>query len=165
MKTKRFLCFLCAVLLLFLSACGTQKTPAEAGVCTVSIVCDAVLGNDDFNEAKREFVPEDGVILPQTSVPFSEGETVLDVLKRVCTENTCADNCAVCQNGGIALEYTYTPVYGTYYIEGIHNLYEKDCGSTSGWTFLVNGEFAMTGCSETELSDGDTIEWVYSTGM
>ena len=31
-----------------------------------------------------------------------------------------------------------TPIYNSAYIEGIHNLYEFDCGSLSGWENLYN---------------------------
>ena len=157
-------CMLLAVLLLCLCGCGKQNTSAETGVCTVSICCDKLVGNEALNKAKQTFVPADGYILHETSVACTEGETVFDVLKRACKDNVCTDNCAYCQADGIQIEYAYTPVYGTYYIEGIHNLYEKDCGSMSGWVFLVNGQSASMGCSEIEVADGDTIEWTYTTG-
>ena len=66
---------------------------------------------------------------------FTEGESVFDVLKRVCRENK------------IHMEFSETPVYQSAYIEGIGNLYEFDCGEGSGWMYRVNGEFPNYGCS------------------
>ena len=88
---------------------------------------------DALDPAKAGFVPADGVILYPMTVEFQDGETVFDVLKRVC--NTL----------GIQLEYSWTPMYDSYYIEGIHNLYEFDCGSESGWMYKVNGWFPNYG--------------------
>ena len=64
------------------------------------------------------------------------------------------------------LEYSYTPMYGSYYVEGINHLYEFDCGSQSGWMYKVNGWFPNYGCSSYKLKDGDAIVWSYTcTGM
>ena len=55
----------------------------EDNVCTVTIVCDTILGNiSKLNKEKAPFVPKDAVILPQTRVSFAEGDTVFDVLKK-----------------------------------------------------------------------------------
>ena len=119
--------------------------------CTLSIRCDTILNNmDALDPAKAGFVPADGVILYPMTVEFQDGETVFDVLKRVC--NTL----------GIQLEYSWTPMYDSYYIEGIHNLYEFDCGSESGWMYKVNGWFPNYGCSSYPLEEGDTIVWCYT---
>ncbi len=45
-------------------------------------------------------------------------------------------------------------MYNSYYVEGIGNLYEFDCGSESGWMCKVNGWFPNYGCSSYTLSDG-----------
>ena len=66
--------------------------------------------------ARKPLVPEDGIILPATEVTFSDGESVYDVLQRVCKANK------------IHMESSFTPVYNSAYIEGIHNLYEFDVG-------------------------------------
>ena len=81
---------------------------------------------------------------------FTDGDTVFDALK------------AVCRDYGIQLEYSWTPAYGSYYIEGIHNLYEFDCGNLSGWMYSVNGWFPNYGCSKYRLKDGDYIKWLYT---
>ena len=119
--------------------------------CTVSISCAAILENfDRLNAEKADLIPADGVLLAPTAVEFTEGESVFDVLKRVCRENK------------IHMEFSETPVYQSAYIEGIGNLYEFDCGEGSGWMYRVNGEFPNYGCSRYTLADGDTVEWVYT---
>ena len=128
-------------------------TPSESTVptCTVSISCATILENlDRLNAEKADLIPADGVLLAPTAVEFTEGESVFDVLKRVCRENK------------IHMEFSETPVYQSAYIEGIGNLYEFDCGEGSGWMYRVNGEFPNYGCSRYPLQDGDTVEWVYT---
>ena len=125
--------------------------PEPKGCCTVTIRCDTILDNmGELDSAKAPFVPSDGCILPVISVDFYEGETVFDVLNRVCKQY------------GIQIEYSWTPLYDSYYIEGINNLYEFDCGYESGWMYMVNGWFPNYGCSSYTLTDGDTIVWCYT---
>ena len=95
-------------------------------------------------------MPSDGLILAPSEVEFEEGESVHDILKRVC------------QAAGIHMESSYTPVYDSAYVEGINQLYEFDCGEQSGWMFKVNDWFPNYGCSKYKVSDGDVIEWVYT---
>ena len=119
--------------------------------CTVTIVCNTVLENiDQLNQVKMPYVPADGVILKQVTVSFTQGETVFDVLQRVC------------QNGNIQLEYSWTPIYDSYYVEGINHLYEFDCGPESGWMYLVNGKFPNYGCSSYALQGNEEIVWCYT---
>lgn len=121
--------------------------------CTFSIECSTLVGNPDLKPEKAEFVPADGWILPATQVEFTPGESVFDVLKRIC------------EQGGIQMESSYTPMYGSYYIEGIHQLYEFDGGGQSGWQYCVNGWFPNYGCSSYSVEDGDVIEWKYTCNL
>lgn len=129
----------------------TEETVNASKICTIQIVCDTILDNmNHLSKGKEGYVPSNGKILGTTTVEFSEGETVFDVLQRVCS------------SAGIQLEYSYTPIYESYYIEGINQLYEFDCGSESGWMYKVNGRFPNYGCSSYYLEDGDTIVWCYT---
>lgn len=65
----------------------------------------------------------------------------------------------------IHMEFVFTPMYNSAYIEGIHNLYEFDCGNLSGWMYKVNGWFPNYGCSRYMLKNGDVIEWVYTCDL
>lgn len=122
--------------------------------CTFSIECSTILNNlADLDPDKRELVPSNGVILAPTKVTFYEGESVFDVLQRVCKEK------------GIHMESSWTPIYNSAYIEGIHNLYEFDCGELSGWMYRVNGWYPNYGCSRYQLADGEVVEWRYTCDL
>jgi hypothetical protein len=145
---------LAALIILCASGCSLFAPPPpadEANTCTLYIECTKILENmDDFDADKLDVLPEDGVILEKITVNFNEGDSVYDVLVR----ETAAR--------GIHMEATYTPVYESAYVEGIHNLYEFDCGEGSGWTYSVNGVFPNYGCSKYIVKDGDAIEWHYT---
>lgn len=129
----------------------TETDSADTKQCTITIRCDTILDNmDNLTAGKEAYVPANGVILDTSTVEFSEGETVFDVLQRVC------------DYAGIQLEYSWTPMYDSYYIQGINNLYEFDCGAQSGWMFKVNGWFPNYGCSKYTLEDGDDIVWCFT---
>ena len=187
MRQSKPLCtLLLALLLLLCAACGQQAAqPEDTGdkdqymtepvpdgkpdpvepqdttvdtttthTCTFSISCETILDNmDKCVENKKFLVPEDGIILPATEVTFSDGESVYDVLQRVCKDNK------------IHMESSFTPVYNSAYIEGIHNLYEFDVGKLSGWMYAVNGWFPNYGCSRYQLKDGDVVEWRYTCDL
>ena len=122
--------------------------------CTLSIRCGTILDNWDWLDPdKAELVPADGVILSPEEVPFEEGETVFDLLRRQTRAHS------------IHMEATFTPGYGSSYVEGIANLYEFDCGQQSGWVYLVNGVSPGYGSSQYVLSPGDTVEWVYTCDL
>lgn len=122
--------------------------------CTFSIECSTILNNlNNLNQDKLDAVPSDGVILPVCTVSFYEGESVFDVLQRVCQEN------------GIHMESSWTPMYNSAYVEGIHNLYEFDCGNLSGWMYRVNGWYPNYGCSRYQLAQGDVVEWRYTCDL
>ena len=131
-----------------------QNDQVSSYTCTISIECSTILNNwDDLNEAKADFVPSDGWILYSSEVEYSPGETVYDVLYRVCKDTS------------IQMSAKYTPAYGSYYVEGINQLYEFDCGELSGWMYSVNSWFPNYGCSQYEVSDGDMIEWRYTCDL
>ncbi len=149
----------------------TQKNEPETGeksspVCFVTIDCKNIKNNlSSLKKGKKAFVPQSGYILKDARVPFEEGESAFDALKRACKENVCTDNCEYCKKGGIQLEFSFTPAYKSYYVEGIHQLYEKDCGSFSGWMFSVNGKFSDASSSEYLLKAGDKITFAYTASM
>ena len=128
-----------------------KKEPGIVGYVYIEIRCDTILNNmGDLTPGKAEFVPSNGVILPMVQVPFYENETVFEVLNRIC------------KKANIQIEYSWTPLYGSYYIEGINHLYEFDCGEQSGWMYKVNEWFPNYGCSSYYVEDGDVIVWCYT---
>lgn len=128
-----------------------DETNKQVYSCTISIHCNSILNNmDNLKKEKSSYVPSDGCILATTKVEFTEGETVYDILKRTC------------DTLNIQMEASYTPLYKSYYVEGIHNLYEFDCGRQSGWMYKVNGWYPNYGCSSYKVKDGDAITWNYT---
>ena len=125
-----------------------------AYTCTISISCATILDHMDWLDPEKvELVPEDGWILKPTEVTFYEGESVFNVLQRTCKQQ------------GIHMEFENTPMYNSAYIEGIHNLYEFDCGELSGWMYQVNDWFPNYGCSRYQLQGGDVVEWEYTCDL
>ena len=132
----------------------SQEKKDKALHCTISISCGTVLNNmDKLDDDLLDIIPSDGKILSEVSVEFKSGESVFDVLKRVCADKK------------IHMEFSYNSVYDSAYIEGINNLYEFDCGANSGWMYKVNGWVPNYGCSKYSLKDGDVIEWVYTCNL
>lgn len=126
----------------------------KAYTCTFSIECSAIFNNlKDLDPDKLDVLPKNGIIFPKTTVTFYEGESVYDVLQRICMENN------------IHMESSWTPIYNSAYVEGIHNLYEFDCGSGSGWMYRVNGWYPNYGCSRYQLAQGDVVEWRYTCDL
>lgn len=124
---------------------------ATENLCTIAVRCDTILKNKDkLAGEKAPYVPKDGQILPVITVEFTPGETVFDVLQRVC------------QAAEVQLEYSWTPIYDSYYVEGINHLYEFDCGPESGWMYKVNGVYPNYGCSSYTLRGGEEIVWCYT---
>lgn len=144
----------------------TTKPAEKASVCYVTIVCTTI--NENLNmlkDSKKPFVPSDGIILMEAPIELKAGDTAFDIIKKACKENTCKAKCKYCQKSGIQMEYTYTPAFDNYYIEGIHQIYEKDCGSASGWMYSVNGVFPNVGASSCEINPGDKIIFAYTCDM
>lgn len=132
-----------------------ETTPADvAGYCTISISCASILDHmDEVKPEKQSIIPKDGWILQPVKVSVTEGESVFDVLKRVCRERK------------IPFEFSYNAMFQTAYIEGISNIYEFDAGSQSGWKYKVDGVFPNYGCSAFKVKDGQKIEWVFTYSL
>lgn len=131
-----------------------QVNSEKSYTCTFSIECSTILNNlDMLDPDKLEMVPSGGTILAATTVTFYEGESVFDVLQRVCRSN------------GIHMEAEWTPIYNSAYVQGIHNLYEFDCGTLSGWMYRVNGWYPNYGSSRYQLKAGDVVEWRYTCDL
>ena len=148
------------------SSSESETSTEQKKYCTIKISCNNILGNEEkLKNGKEEFLPQNGIILDTTMVEINGNETVYDVLLKVCTENICTDGCEYCRKNGIHIESEYTPGFDNYYIEGIHQVYEKDCGSKSGWMYSVNGIYPNVGCSAYTVNDGDAIEWSYTLDL
>lgn len=102
-----------------------------------------ILENPNF----AGILPQNGVIFSDGNVQFSEGESVMTVLKRALKSQKIA--CSV-PNG---------------YVRSIAGLSEKDCGETSGWLYRVNGKLPTVSCKFYTLQAGDRVEFIYTCRM
>ena len=127
----------------------------EPVTVTISISCETLSGDMSKleTEAIRDYIPEDGWILKDVVYQGTTDNTVFDVLNTVC------------RNNNVHLEFSFSPVYESNYIEGINYLYEFDGGPLSGWMYKVNDWFPNYGCSSYYLRDGDVIEWIYTCDL
>lgn len=117
---------------------------------TISIKCTNILNNmDKLSPSKSEFVPDDGIIIPTVEIDFKIGDSAYDIIT------------AACKKYGIQID-AVSSVYNTYYIKGINQLYEFDCGTGSGWIFKVNGWSPNYGVSGYILEDGDYVTLEYT---
>jgi len=128
----------------------TTKVKKTAGnYCYLTISCKAAVNNPDLNSSKKSAVPANGIIYAAKKVTFTKGDSVYDVLKRETRDR------------GIQMQSTIS--LGDVYIEGINNLYQFDCGSTSGWKYSVNGSFPGYSCGKYTVKAGDSIQWIFAT--
>ncbi len=135
------------------AAATEPETPAKMK-CTVEIVCDTLLDTSKVeNEAILPYIPSDGVVLAETEVEFTEGESAFEVLKRVCRQKD------------IQMEFRADSAYSGYYIEGINYMYEFDGGALSGWMYKVNEKFPNYGCARYIMKDGDKMVWMYTCDL
>ncbi len=131
------------------SAPKPTSTPKVKKEVTITIECTRILNKKDlWKEGIEEIIPVNGVYFKGV-IPFDEKMSAYDVLKMACKK----DN--------IALDSQYTPLYETYYIKGIGNLYEFDCGGESGWKYSVNGATPGVGCSSYYVEPEDSILFFY----
>ena len=138
---KKYIVIFVVMVLSIVSGCGNSNE-SEITVF-VEIDCSDILNNYDLldeNLRDEKYVPSDGMILEKTEVNIPEGSGALEVLKAVAKEK----DIQVDISDG--------------YAKGINYIYEKSCGSMSGWIYEVNGEPVMT---EYIASENDTISWKY----
>lgn len=129
----------------------TSKEEQKSFVCSITIRCDSMFQHlDAVDEAVKEYLPADGILLGQTSVKVEQGDTAYSLLQKAC------------QAKDIALDASQTNMYSSAYVRGIGHIYEKQAGLSSGWLYLVNGKLPGYGASRYRLKEGDQIEWVYS---
>ncbi|MBY0012548.1 DUF4430 domain-containing protein, partial [Paenibacillus typhae] len=94
---------------------------------------------------------EHGVILAPAAFEIKEGESALDLLKRITRQHK--------------IQMEFQGAKGFAYVEGIDNLYELDHGAESGWMYRVNGEFPDKSAGSYTVQPGDTIEWLYTLDL
>ncbi len=144
--------FLISLLMLVSGCAGDTEQGEQSKQCTIAVSCNEVLGNmDALRPELKAIIPENGIILAEKEVSFSEGETALEVLTRTLRQDK------------IHFETEQMVGYDSVYIKAIGNLYEFDCGGTSGWTYTVNGTSPDCGADSYIVQEEDSIAWNYIT--
>lgn len=114
-------------------------------VVNITITCKNILNNREKLDAGYVgFIPNNGVVLPQTEVEIKDGDTVLTVLKRIVNKN----NISIRVKSG--------------YVQSIANIDEFACGKESGWMYSVNSKFVNASSKDFKVKSGDSIEWQYT---
>lgn len=134
------------------------NTPVQFSAAPSSTIADAPGENTicisyRINCSTVESDPIKADIYPTDTLYVYEGATAFDVLYEICRTNN------------IQLDYESNSVYGTAYVKGINSLYEFDNGDLSGWMYRINGEFPSVGCGYYTLTEGDYVEWLYTTNI
>lgn len=133
---------------------GCDKPLGEKiGEVTITIECKTILNNMDKVEQgllDNNLIPKDGIILKDTITDIYNGDTVYDVLKRVCRTNK------------IHLDSEADPIMKTYYIKGINHIYELSVGESSGWLYSVNGDMPNIASSLYKLTGSEKIIFAYT---
>ncbi|MBR2099956.1 MAG: DUF4430 domain-containing protein [Eubacterium sp.] len=126
-----------------------KQTATQAeNCCYITVECKSVLKKmDKLKEGHEEFVPSNGIIISKTKCAFEDGDSVYDVLKKVC------------KNKGVKLTSRNT-TYGVY-VSGINNLDEFDCGKQSGWVYTVNGSSPAYSCGKYTVKEKNEIVFKY----
>lgn len=126
-----------------------QEKPVEVPKFNSSFLIDCNTVYNNMGELKKEkesTLGNNGVIF-SGKIEFTEGETVLDVLKKIGSNN----GISIANNGG--------------YITGINGLNQKDCGVQSGWMYSVNGTFPSKSADKYVLSNGDKVKFLYTCSL
>lgn len=126
----------------------------DSDFVTLTVECKDILDNYDKLDddlKSDEYVPKDGIILPETEYVLLDGDTVFDLLKRALTYEK------------IPLDFQGSDknALNTVYVKGINNIYEFSCGPSSGWQYSVNGETPQYGCGNYCPESGDKIVFYY----
>lgn len=127
------------------------ETPENGITVRVGAECTSALerlGDIDESVNPLSVIPEDGIILPLDEISLPEGATAFDALIEAARSRR------------IRIDYTGSS-YGVY-VRGIGFVYEFGFGSESGWTYRVNGYVPQMSAGAYELSDGDTVEFIYT---
>ncbi|MFC0211551.1 DUF4430 domain-containing protein [Paenibacillus chartarius] len=122
------------------TAAVPEPKPATAPAAQEPTVEIGIIGDD-----------KKGTILASTQVEIQDGDTVIDVLRRITKAKK------------IQMETKGTGK--SVYVEGIANLYEFDHGGKSGWLYRVNGKFPSVSAGAYPISKGDKIEWLYTKDL
>lgn len=113
----------------------------------IQIRCDEVAEAPEIltDPALAEYIPEDGIALVRLKYIAKEGDSVLQILEKIC------------KNNNIEVKKTEDGL-----IEAIGYLKNGDCGEGSGWVYTVNGDLMSDNPADCKVKDGDEIVWAFT---
>lgn len=113
----------------------------EKSVCLMEITCTPFL--EHAKPSVKELLPKNGTIMGSTQVEIAPGDSVYDVLLRVC------------KSKNIQMSGSST------YVKSIANLAEKNYDNSTGWCYYVNGKLPDISAGAYKVKENDKIRWVY----
>jgi hypothetical protein len=158
-RARRALALLLSLLMALslgvLGACGNgdkdahdgagDKTAGEKAVLyKTTVVIDVSAAVEEGNATAAEFESALGAD-KRFELEVPEGSTMLEALRAT----------------GLSV-VTEKASFGEY-VTAINLLESGALGPESGWTFLVNDEFALEGADAMKVNDGDVVTWRYVT--
>lgn len=126
------------------------EVPEKTLDVTISITCKSLLPIKNKYPNLKNYIPDNGIILSPVTVKAKEGDSVYDVLTKMCLAKK------------IHFDSEYNSFYKSYYVKGIAHLYEQQAGDMSGWLYFVNGKKTNYGSSAYKVKNGDVIVWGYT---
>lgn len=127
---------------------AATDAPTQEPAATPLAATTVMISIDSANaiEGGVAGAPESGWILGKETVELEAGDTVWDVLNRICR----ARGIAVSKSGSGA----------SIFIKAIGGV--APVSAQSGWMFSVNGAYVMAGAGQVTVSAGDSIRWKYT---
>lgn len=122
------------------SGSNSSTTASEKITVTVSVDCKTAVAAG-YEQATS--ISSSGSLAHKT-VTLPKGSSAFDALKAT----------------GLSVGSESTSM-GTY-VYSIASLREKECGSMSGWLYLVNGRTLSKSCDSAILQSGDSVSWRYT---
>ena len=121
---------------------------AKANLVPYTLTIDASLLKENpdsiTNDAIKDLVPEDGMVMLNGEFVCTAGLSVMDATVIGLKES--------------GLSYDNSQGY----MSMLADFSTGDAGDYSGWLVKINGEFPSVGVDQIEISTGDIVEWVFS---
>ncbi|HHU21346.1 MAG TPA: DUF4430 domain-containing protein [Acholeplasma sp.] len=133
---------------------NTENITEDSEVVYLQIECKVLINKtENIKQSLLDegIIPDDGIFLKEKTLVLRNKDTVMSILKRASRY--------------YRFNLEGEGLNGSYYIEGIYDLYEFDCGPLSGWLFYVNGERSGQSSDKVYLENGDKVVLKYSCDM
>ena len=113
----------------------------------IQIRCDEVAEAPEMltDPALAEYIPEDGIALARLKYIAKEGDSVLQILEKIC------------KNNNIEVKKTEDGL-----IEAIGYLKNGDCGEGSCWVYTVDGKLMSDNPAYCKVKGGEEIVWAFT---